>query len=216
MAERLASDLRIDVTQVVREFWEILFLKDLLESPHGKNLVFKGGTALRLAYDSPRFSEDLDFALLKDSLKGKVEGLAKAMAEKYAEASLTDVAEKRWTYLWEIKVSEGYLARPFRIKIEISKRAAKDYDYRLRLLASPTTPLQVLGNVATLEQLYKDKLDCIKGRAAPKDVFDLWYICQKLRLPYRPPETTISKKELRRELGKYLPLAYKPVVEELL
>ena len=86
----------------------------------------------------------------------------------------------------------------------------------MRLITSPTTPLQALGNVATLEQLYKDKLDCLKGRAAPKDVFDLWYICQKLRLEYRPPETTLSRKELRRELGKYLPLAYKPVIEELL
>ena len=150
LAERLAADLRIDVTQVVREFWEVLFLKELMESPHGKNLVFKGGTALRLAYGSPRFSEDLDFAMLKDSLKGEVEGLAAAMVEKYTEASLTDVAEKRWTYLWEIKVKEGYLARPFRIKIEISRRATKDYNYRLRLLTSPTTPLQVLGNVARL------------------------------------------------------------------
>ncbi len=53
LAERLAEELKIDVTQVVREFWEVLFLKVLLESPHGKNLVFKGGTALRLAYGSP-------------------------------------------------------------------------------------------------------------------------------------------------------------------
>lgn len=31
----------------------------------GQYLIFKGGTALRLAYKSPRFSDDLDFALLK-------------------------------------------------------------------------------------------------------------------------------------------------------
>ena len=49
LAERLAEELKIDVTQVVREYWEVLFLKSLLESYHGKNLVFKGGTALRLA-----------------------------------------------------------------------------------------------------------------------------------------------------------------------
>lgn len=75
LAQRLAGDLRIGVTQVVREFREVLFLKDLMESPHGKNLVFKGGTALRPAYGSPRFSEDLDFAMLEDSLRGVIEEL---------------------------------------------------------------------------------------------------------------------------------------------
>jgi len=30
-----------------------------------QKLVFKGGTALRLAYGSPRFSDDLDFSELK-------------------------------------------------------------------------------------------------------------------------------------------------------
>ncbi len=216
LAERLAGDLKIDVTQVVREYWEVLLLKGLLESPHGNNLVFKGGTALRLAYGSPRFSEDLDFALLEDSLKGGLQSLAESMVEPYPEASLTDVAEKRWTYLWEIKVTEGYLAHPFRIKIEISRRTVMGYDHRLRLITSPATPLQVLGKVATLEQLYKDKLACVKDRTAPKDLFDLWFICQKLRIPYQPPETSVSRKELRRDLGKYLPADYRPVIEELL
>ncbi len=216
LAERLAEGLKIDVTQVVREYWEVLFLKSLLESPHGKNLVFKGGTALRLAYGSPRFSEDLDFALLKDSLRGKVDRLAASMAGPYPEASVTDVAEKRWTYLWEIKVSPAYLPHPFRVKVEISRRQVKGYGFRLRLITSPTTPLQALGNVATLEQLYEDKLACLAGRTAPKDLFDVWYICQQLKIPYLPPETSVSKQTLRRDLGKYLPSDYRRVIEELL
>ncbi len=178
--------------------------------------MFKGVTALRLAYGSPRFSEDLDFNLLEDSLKGEVESVAESMVEPYPEASLTDVAEKRWAYLWEIKVTEGYLPYPLRVMVEISRREAKEYDHRLRLITSPATPLQVLGKVATLEQLYKDKSDCVKDRAAPKDLFDLWYICQKLRIPYRPPETWVSGKGLRRDLGKYLPADFGTVIEELL
>ncbi len=216
LAERLAEDLKIDITQVVREYWEVIFLKSLLESPHGKNLVFKGGTALRLAYGSPRFSEDLDFALLKDSLRGQVGHLAASMADPFPEASITDAAEKRWTYLWEIKVTPAYLRHPFRVKVEISRRQVKDYGFRLRLITSPTMPLQALGNVATLEQLYADKLACLAGRTAPKDLFDVWYICQQLKIPYLPPETSVSKQALRRDLGKYLPSDYRRVIEELL
>jgi len=71
IAESQARNLKIDITQVVRKFWETVILKGLFESTEGKFLVFKGGTALRLVYGSPRFSEDLDFSLMADKLKVK-------------------------------------------------------------------------------------------------------------------------------------------------
>jgi predicted nucleotidyltransferase component of viral defense system len=49
LAERLALELKIDITQVVREYWEVVLLNRLFESRSGKDLVFKGGTALWLA-----------------------------------------------------------------------------------------------------------------------------------------------------------------------
>jgi predicted nucleotidyltransferase component of viral defense system len=60
MAEQKARELKIDKTQVIREYWELIILKGLHESPFGRYLIFKGETALRLCYGSPRFSEDLD------------------------------------------------------------------------------------------------------------------------------------------------------------
>ena len=77
IAENQAKKLKIDITQLVREFWETVILKGLFESPDGKYLIFKGGTALRLVYGSSRFSEDLDFSLMKDKLKGNFSGLIK-------------------------------------------------------------------------------------------------------------------------------------------
>ena len=74
IAEGKARELRIDITQVVREFWELILLKGLYDSPYGRDFIFKGGTALRLAHGSPRFSEDLDFSLIHDRLKGKFGG----------------------------------------------------------------------------------------------------------------------------------------------
>ncbi len=216
LAERLAGELKIDVTQVVREYWEVLFLKGLLESTIGNELLFKGGTALRLAYGSPRFSEDLDFGLEKDILAGKLDEVTRRLVSPFREAVVTDVAEKRWTYLSEIRISEGYLPQSFRVKLEISRRAVSRYQTELRLITSPSTPLQVLGRVATLDQLYRDKLACVKGRDAAKDIFDLWFIAQKLRIPYSPPETSISPQTLRRDLGKYLPAGYRNVIKDLL
>jgi predicted nucleotidyltransferase component of viral defense system len=216
LAEPLARELKIDVTQVVREYWEVVLLNRLFESPGTGDLVFKGGTALRLAYGSPRFSEDLDFSLLQDSMGGTFKELASEIARPSAIADITDLAAKRWTYICEIRFTEGYLPQPFRIKLEISRRPAPGYRNELRLITSPTTPIQALCRVATLEQLLQDKQDCIKDRAAPKDIFDLWFISQKMGIHYRPPDTKITPKELNRELAKYLPSSYKRVIEELL
>lgn len=47
----------------LREFMQILILRELYDLGCYKNLSFVGGTALRLLYDLRRFSEDLDFSL---------------------------------------------------------------------------------------------------------------------------------------------------------
>jgi predicted nucleotidyltransferase component of viral defense system len=133
----------------------------------------------------------------------------------FSEMALTDLKEKYYTYLAEIKVTQNYLPFPFRIKIEISKREIKDYQWELKLLNSPATVIQVMGQVATLEQIYKDKLACLKGRAKPKDLFDLWYVSEKIKIPYTPQKFSLNKKELVRDLRKYLPSDLWPAIEGL-
>jgi len=215
IAENQAKNLKIDVTQVVREFWETVILKGLFDSPEGKLLVFKGGTALRLVYGSPRFSEDLDFSLTADRLRDKFTILIKKITSPFPELVITDLEEKYYTYLGEIKVTQDYLPSPFRIKVEISKRRERGYKSDLAMISSPVSTVQCLGRVATLEQLYKDKLACLKDREKSKDVFDIWYICQKLRRPYEPQDISIPEKELVRDLRKYLPKDFWPVIDKL-
>src|SRR3989338_1655680 len=212
IAEGFSKKLKIDSTQIVREFWETVILKGLFDSLEGKSLIFKGGTALRLVYGSPRFSEDLDFSLTEDRLKGKFRQLIKKIISPYPELSITDLEEK-YSYLGEIKVIEGYLPSPFRIKIEISKRREKGYKSELSLISSQVSTIQCLGRVSTLEQLYKDKMSCMSDRAKSKDVFDLWFICQKLKKPYTA--LSIPKKELVRDLRKYLPKDFWSVIDNL-
>lgn len=46
---------------ILREYLQILILKEISRSGLGKQLYFLGGTYLRLVHDIKRFSEDLDF-----------------------------------------------------------------------------------------------------------------------------------------------------------
>jgi predicted nucleotidyltransferase component of viral defense system len=169
-----------------------------------------------LAHGSPRFSEDLDFSLIHDRLKSKFHDWVEKIIAPFPEFALTDLEEKHYTYLAEIKVTQGYLPFPFRVKIEISRRGIKDYQWKLQLLSSPVSTVQVLAQVGVLEQIYRDKISCLKDRAKSKDLFDLWYITQKLKIPYTPPPTTLRKKHLTRDLRKYLPKDFWPAVEELI
>jgi len=50
---------------ILREYLQVLSLKELYKTPAGKSLYFTGGTYLRLAHGTKRFSEDLDFNAVK-------------------------------------------------------------------------------------------------------------------------------------------------------
>lgn len=58
-----ASMSREDKENRLREFLQILVLKILHDKGWFENLVFVGGTALRILFNVRRFSEDLDFSL---------------------------------------------------------------------------------------------------------------------------------------------------------
>src|SRR4030043_968876 len=105
-------------------------------------------------------------------MKGKFRSLIKKTISPFPDLTLPDLEEKYYAYLAEIKITQNYLPFPFRIKIEISKREAKNYQWELKLLNSPATIIQVMAQVATLEQIYQDKLNCLKGRAKPTALFD--------------------------------------------
>ena len=57
----LADRYQTTADNVVREYFQHLFLSHLYRQKDSDHLFFKGGTALRVVWQSPRFSEDLDF-----------------------------------------------------------------------------------------------------------------------------------------------------------
>lgn len=56
------GNVQLDL-MIQRELFHYDILDSLLDEPTKNALVFQGGTALRLCYDSPRLSEDLDFCV---------------------------------------------------------------------------------------------------------------------------------------------------------
>ncbi|MFQ5798615.1 MAG: nucleotidyl transferase AbiEii/AbiGii toxin family protein [Bacteroidota bacterium] len=216
LVQSLSSTLKISPNQLLREYWEVIALKELSTTKWSSKLIFKGGTALRLAYNSPRYSDDLDFSLAGSISSSHVFDWARRFAGRY-ELRITDQWRKYYTLLIEFLVRDELIALPFRMKLEISTRKPylKRKDWEVKLLTSPTTNLEVLFQVTTLERIYLEKLAAMKDREEPRDLFDLWYVAQKLKkqLPKGLPK--VSERMLRQTLNKYLPIDWRPVINEL-
>lgn len=213
-AEKLAKTLQISPVRVVQEAYEMIILKGLAESEIGRFLVFKGGTALRLIYGAPRFSEDLDFSITQSFSKKDFKDVIKEIADQEPRLELVEALKKHWTFFALFKIREDFLAQACSIKVEISTRE-KIRGFETRIASSETTPIEVLLKVFSLEQLLEDKKKVLEQRDEPRDLFDLWYLGQKLKRPVDFPSVKINKKHLKRELHKFLPKNYWPVVEEL-
>lgn len=213
---QLSQKMQISPDMVIREYWEMLLLNELTQSPLGTFLVFKGGTALRLAYNSPRFSADLDFDLTKKINFSDFKKAVDKIVDKYPQAKLKDLAKKYNTYLAQISISEPGIPKAFSIKIEISTRQIRESSYaELKILTSPTTPMQILIRVVKLEKITKEKKQALETRKQPRDLFDLWYIAQLQRTAWKCPKHSISAGELNRELKKFLPKNFYGIINNL-
>ena len=207
LADNLETKLGISQEQIVREEYELIILKSLFESKWGGAFVFKGGTALRLAYDSARFSEDLDFSVIKKFNKSELKEILKSIANQNQALELKESLQKRYTYFALFKVKEAFMSQSFSIKFEASTRPVrwqKNKQYTLQVLKSNVTPLGVLAQVSSLEQIKKEKMNIKPLRV--KDVYDLWFIDQKLGTQNKLNFGKWKAKVVRQELHKFLPL----------
>ena len=101
--KQLSDRRQTTMDNIVREYLQDIFLSFLYREKKSESLLFKGGTALRLVWRSPRFSEDLDFTGSKISI-AQIETLMEATLQNIeSEGIKTDIEESK-------KTSGGYLA----------------------------------------------------------------------------------------------------------
>ncbi|MCK4240699.1 MAG: nucleotidyl transferase AbiEii/AbiGii toxin family protein [Candidatus Atribacteria bacterium] len=157
---------------IQQEIFEIEVLAWLKNKGFLRNMIFGGGTMLRLCYGLKRYSVDLDFWIyrvdkverffinLKDSLK--------------ADYDLTDAQNKYYTLLFEIKKA----SYPRKLKIEIRKDTEKK-DFQEKIAYSPYANQQVLVKTFSLEQMMENKIEALLDRKEIRDVFDIEFLTRK-------------------------------------
>ena len=213
LAIKKEQELGISTVQIVREEYELILLNRIFESVIGSKLVFRGGTVLRLAYTSPRFSDDLDFSQLKNIKVAEFTKWCKETAAYYPNLELVEALKKYFTLFALFKIRDPAISESISIKIEISQRKqiwTKNLDYTLMRLKSEISPLTVLAQVASLERIEKEKKSISPLRI--RDIFDLWFIGQKLNKKYSLDYSGFKKNEVKRELNRLLPIGARRLI----
>ena len=157
---------------IQQEIFEMEVLAWLKNKGFLRNMIFGGGTMLRLCYNLKRYSVDLDFWTYRiDKINQFFINLKDSLEIDY---DLTDAQNKYYTLLFEIKKAPY----PRKLKIEIRKEN-KESDFRETIAYSPYSNQQVLLKSFTLEQMMKNKISAFLDRKEIRDVFDIEFLTRK-------------------------------------
>lgn len=172
------------------EQFEMIVLDEMRKIKILEQLVFGGGTMLRLCFELPRYSVDLDFYINKQ--KAAFKPWAKKMADRLKEmgAQITDEQEKHFSFLWEFKLAPY----PRKLKIEVRKKAEESQKTELNIAHSNFSSLQVRLRTLTLEQMWINKVRALSDRAEIRDAYDLEFLTRRHAGDFKSLDQSVLKK----------------------
>ena len=189
-----------------QEIFEMEVLEYLKNKKILNNLIFIGGTMLRLCHELPRYSTDLDFWLKKKTNISKFFlDIRDILKEKYI---ITDSQNKFYTILFEIK-SEKF---PRKLKIEIRKKIGS-FEFEQKIAFSKYTNIQVLLDALTLEETMKNKIKAFIERKQIRDCFDIEFL---LRKGIKIKESKENLEKILRLIKKFKSSDYKVTLGSIL
>jgi len=216
----LAIKLQGGFVNVAREYAQNLFLDHFYSFKDAGSILFKGGTALRILYKSPRFSEDLDFST-KSINKKLIEDLLQDTCEKLDQEGMkVDILESKAT-------SGGYICilvfrvgeHKFNISIEISGRKNK-ISGDIMLVDNPYIPAYTVMALKK-DELISEKIEALIDRKKPRDYFDLYFMLRADLLPDKKvlkqlsPMIKATKIDFKKELREFLPQGHQNIIKDL-
>lgn len=175
-----------------REYVQVLTMKALCAQPSAGDLVFLGGTALRLGYVLPRFSEDLDFDARSLS-SGQWKALLEATAHELARSGLKPelrCSERGSLLSGDIRFSgflQAYGLSPvgtekLAVKIE-ANRPGYAFESEPRVISGygEMFPAPFAGPGL----MFAEKVLALLGRELGRDVYDIFFMAGRRWRPDR-------------------------------
>lgn len=174
--EKFTNQSQASIENVVREYCQHLFLSYLYKQPGSERILFKGGTALRIIFHSPRYSEDLDFTGVNITQKEVEEIFVNVLADLENTGIKVELEEGKPTtggYLGIVKF-HAY-EKTITVQIEISLRRGKKMGITRALIENEYIPSYTLVHLPE-EEIIKGKLEALFNRKKPRDFYDYFFL----------------------------------------
>jgi len=209
---------------IVREYIQNLFLSNLYKIDGAEKLLFKGGTALRLAYLSPRFSEDIDFTGQGIYHHAEIDNL---FIESLSQVEKTGID----IYFKEAKpTTGGYLGvihydlygQAEDMKFEVSLRKGVLVKGELVTISSEFVPPYIIMQVPP-KALVSGKMAALLSRKKPRDYYDIYFMLRhrelkgfvdksKMKIVY--DNLDLERMDFKGELSDLLPAGHRLLLKD--
>ncbi len=215
----LAHKYQTTELNVRREYVQHLFLSYFYQQPQTDKIYFKGGTALRMLYGSPRFSEDLDFSSSLTSIRPIEQAVLETLAEIERENIQPELNESKRT-------SGGYLAimtfqlqaDSILLQLDVSLREGRKKGELFTVVSSYVPAFTLIALVR--EQLVEEKIMALLTRQKARDFYDLYYILRANLLSAKERSVlsqvlkTLRQSNLNfeKELKQFLPKSHRALI----
>lgn len=187
-------------------------------------MLFKGGTALRIIYKSPRFSEDIDFTgqnIYSASVIDELFISAMAEVEKLGiKIGFEEAKPTTGGYLGIIH----YELYNFKedVNFEVSLRRGKLFRKEVNNIMNDYAPAYSLFHLSA-QEIVKGKMAALLDRQKPRDYYDLYFILRhpelnkyidKKTLPKIKENLLKSRINFKKELSVLLPVSHHMILKD--
>lgn len=205
---------------VAAEVLQIAFLDGIYGEKESLDLIFHGGTAIRLLHSGYRYSEDLDFCVPTDKPPHDLERLVQKAYQRAKDLMFLYLGqadfelkkkERKKIPTWWLNVLVPGEREKYRVKIEFGIYPSYSKKFVPLQVRNRFLPRQPMIASTDIKELLADKLNAIADRPYVKerDFFDLWYLRRVLQVP-------IDLKLVRIKLKDYHAKAPKKILEKRL
>jgi predicted nucleotidyltransferase component of viral defense system len=181
--EKIALKNRVPLFTQERDYIQAAYLSLLYSKT--MSFVFKGGTCLRMAYGSPRYSEDLDFnsALGEDEAYSSLETAAEEL--EYFGIR-TEIRNKRmsrsgfgFTLSYMGPLYEGRDITRGMVRIDVSLRGESVAEERITVRTEYDDVKTFVISAASLDHIFAEKVRALLVRGMARDLYDLWFLLER-------------------------------------
>lgn len=222
--KEIAKKSQTTTLNIARDYVQALFLSAFYQQKESTDFFFKGGTALHLVYQSPRYSEDLDFSAQVFNCQTFEKLLAGSLLFMEKSGLEVNLVESKPTTGGCLAIFSILLETLLvKVKVEVSLRIAKDIEGEAVLVQTGLIP--AFGILVVEEEtLVEGKIEALLARKKPRDFYDLYFILraglkihlseEKRRLIIKEI-ASLNSKEVATQLRELFPRSHRLIIKDL-